>query len=105
MKVCVFRASAIGGHVAGRLARGGAEVSVVARGAHLAAMQAKGLRVITPEEEFHAEVTAAADPAVMGVQDAVIVTVKAPALPSVAAGIGPLLGPETAVVFVMNGIP
>lgn len=105
MRVCVFGAGAIGGHVAGRLARGGAQVSVVARGAHLAAMQANGLRVITPEEEFHAAVTASADPAALGVQDAVIVTVKAPALPSVAAGIGPLLGPETAVVFVMNGIP
>ncbi len=100
----MFGAGAIGGHVAGRLARGGARVSVVARGAHLAAMQARGLRVITPDEEFHSTVDATDDPATLGPQDVVFVSVKAPALPSVAAGIGPLLGPDTPVVFLMNGI-
>ncbi len=105
MKICVFGAGAVGGHVAARLAKGGAEVSVVARGAHLAAMQANGLEVRTPGEHFHATVTASADPAALGVQDCVIVTLKAPALPAMAATIAPLLGPETAVVFAMNGIP
>ncbi len=105
MKVCVFGAGAIGGHVAGRLAKGGAEVSVVARGAHLAAIRANGLRVLAPDGEIVARVAATDDPSTLGPQDAVFVAVKAPALPSVAAGIGPLLGVDTPVAFVMNGIP
>ena len=105
MKVCVYGAGAIGGHVAARLAKGGAEVAVVARGPNLEAMRARGLRVRTPDEDMTAPVRASADPAELGKQDAVIVTVKAPALPSVAAGIAPLLGPDTPVVFAMNGIP
>ena len=105
MKVCVFGAGAIGGHLAGRLFKGGAEVSVVARGAHLAAMQRDGLRVHAADGEINAAVRASADAAELGPQDAVIVAVKAPALASVAAGIGPLLGPDTSVVFAMNGLP
>ncbi|NGM19298.1 2-dehydropantoate 2-reductase [Roseomonas stagni] len=105
MRICVFGAGAIGGHLAARLARGGAEVSVVARGAHLAAMQANGLTVHAHDGTHVVPVRASADPADLGPQDAVVVTVKAPALPAVAAGIGPLLGPETPVAFVMNGIP
>ncbi|GAC1341580.1 MAG: 2-dehydropantoate 2-reductase [Acetobacteraceae bacterium] len=105
MKVCVYGAGAIGGHLAARLAKGGADVSVVARGAHLAAIQANGIRIHAPDGEIHAKVHASADPAELGPQDAVIVTVKAPALPAVAAGIAPLLRPDTPVVFAMNGIP
>jgi 2-dehydropantoate 2-reductase len=105
MKVCVFGAGAIGGHLAVRLARGGADVSVVARGAQLAAIQRNGLKVVTSDGEFDASVRASADPAELGPQDAVLVTVKAPALPEVAATIAPLLGPDTPVAFVMNGIP
>lgn len=105
MRVCVYGAGAIGGHFAARAAAGGAEVSVVARGAHLAAMQADGLRVQDADGEIVAPVRADADPAVLGRQDVVIVSVKAPALPAVAAGITPLLGPDTSVVFAMNGIP
>lgn len=105
MKVCVFGAGAIGGHLAMRLAKGGAEVSVVARGAQLAAIRARGLTVRAYDGEHHARIAAADDPAELGPQDAVVVTTKAPALPQVARAIGPLLGPETAVVFAMNGIP
>jgi 2-dehydropantoate 2-reductase len=105
MKVCVYGAGAVGGHIAGRLARGGAKVSVIARGPHLAAMAARGLQIRSEEGDFLAEVTASADPAALGVQDAVVVAVKAPSLPDIAAGIGPLLGPGTPVVFAMNGIP
>jgi len=105
MKICVFGAGAIGGHVAGRLAKGGADVSLVLRGANLAAVHEKGLEVRAADGVHHSHPRASADPAELGVQDAVIVTVKAPALPSVAASIAPLLGPETAVAFVMNGIP
>jgi 2-dehydropantoate 2-reductase len=105
MRICVYGAGAIGGHLAVRLARGGADVSVIARGAHLAAIQANGLSVHAVDGTHHVHVHASDDPASLGAQDAVFVTVKAPALPQVAAGIGPLLKPETPVAFVMNGIP
>ena len=105
MRVCVYGAGAIGGYLAGRMARAGATVSVVARGPHLAAMVERGLSIRAPDGEFHAPVTASDDPATLGPQDAVIVAVKAPALPSIAAGIAPLLKPDTPVVFAMNGIP
>jgi 2-dehydropantoate 2-reductase len=105
MRICVYGAGAIGGHLAVRYARGGAEVSVLARGPHLAAIQHNGLTVHTGAGELRSRVRASDDPAALGPQDAVVVTVKAPALPAVAAGIGPLLGPDTPVAFVMNGIP
>jgi 2-dehydropantoate 2-reductase len=105
MKICIYGAGAIGGHLAARLHRAGADVSVIARGAHLAAIQANGLTVHAIDGEHRAAVAASADPADIGKQDAVFVTVKAPALPAVAASIGPLLGPDTPVAFVMNGIP
>jgi 2-dehydropantoate 2-reductase len=105
MRVCVFGAGAIGGHLAVRLARGGAEVSVLARGPHLAAIQRDGLTVHTSDGQLHTRVRASDDPKALGPQDAVLVTVKAPALPAVAAGIAPLLKPDTPVVFAMNGIP
>ena len=105
MKLCVFGAGAIGGHLAVRLARGGAAVSVVARGAQLAAIQARGLTVRAHDGELQARLPASDDPAVLGPQDAVLVTTKVTALPEVAARIAPLLGPDTAVVFINNGIP
>lgn len=105
MKICVFGAGAVGGHIAARLHRGGAVTSVIARGAHLLAIQRDGLIVRAVDGEIHAPVTAHDDPRALGIQDAVIVTVKAPALPAMAGLIAPLLGPDTAVVFAMNGIP
>jgi 2-dehydropantoate 2-reductase len=105
MRICVYGAGAIGGHLAVRLARGGADVSVLARGAHLAAIQRNGLTVHTTEGQLNARVLASDDPKSLGPQDAVLVTVKAPALPAIAAGIGPLLKPDTSVAFLMNGIP
>lgn len=105
MKICVFGAGAIGGHLAARLFKGGAEVSVVARGAHLAAIQARGLTVRARDGETVARIAASDDPAALGPQDAVIVTTKAPSLGTVARSIGPLLAADTPVAFVMNGIP
>ena len=106
MRICVYGAGAIGGHLAARLHLGGADVSVVARGPHLAAIQANGLTVHAADGIHQVKVRASDDPAELGPQDAVFVTVKAPALPLVAAGIGPLLAADdTPVVFVMNGIP
>lgn len=105
MRVCVFGAGAVGGHLAVRLARGGADVSVVARGAQLAAIQARGVRVQTPVGQLQSPVRASEHPAELGEQDAVIVTLKAPALPLFAERVAPLLGRDTSVVFAMNGIP
>lgn len=105
MKITVYGAGAIGGHLAMRLHRTGAEVSVIARGAHLDAIRANGLTVHAVDGTHRARLAATDDPASLGPQDVVFVTVKAPALPQVAAGIGSLLGPNTPVAFVMNGIP
>lgn len=105
MKICVYGAGAIGGYLAGRLAESGAELSVVARGAHLAAIRAEGLTVRTAEGELRSRPAASDHPADLGPQDAVVVCTKVPALASVAEGIGPLLKPGTAVAFVSNGIP
>ncbi len=105
MKICIFGAGAVGGHIAVRSSLGGADTSIIARGETLKAIGDHGIVVQTPEQELRATFSASDDPAALGVQDAVIVTVKAPALGDVAKTIGPLLGPETVVLFAMNGIP
>jgi 2-dehydropantoate 2-reductase len=105
MKLCVFGCGAVGGHIALRAHLGGAETSAVARGETLAAIRARGLTVQTPDGDLHARIAASDDPAALGPQDAVIVTVKAPALASVAKALVPLLHDRTMVVFAMNGIP
>jgi 2-dehydropantoate 2-reductase len=105
MKICVFGAGAVGGNLAALLAVGGAEVSVVARGPHLAAMRDRGILLRWKGETIRVPVRASADPATLGQQDAVIVTLKAPSLAGAAPGIATLLGPETPVVFAVNGIP
>ena len=97
---------AIGGYLAGRLAKGGAELSVVARGAQLAAIRQQGLTCATAGgRACRYGRRPAADPAELGPQDAVVVCTKVPALGGVARAIGPLLGADTPVVFVTNGIP
>ncbi len=105
MRICVFGAGAIGGFIAGYLARSGADVSVVARGAHLAAIRANGLTVEATDETFTVPVRASDDPAELGVQDGVLVAVKAPALPTVARQMAPLLAEDTPVAFLTNGVP
>ena len=105
MKVCIFGAGAIGGHLAARLAKAGADVSVVARGAHLQAIRERGLLLRAVDGDVLCHPRASADPSELGPQDAVLVCTKTPALPEVAAAIGPLLREDTAVAFVMNGVP
>jgi 2-dehydropantoate 2-reductase len=105
MKICVFGAGSIGGVIGGVLANAGHDVSLIARGAHLEAFRKNGCRVETGGQEFTVHPAASDTPADFGPQDIVVVAVKAPAMPAVAAGIAPLLGPETAVVPAMNGIP
>ncbi len=105
MKVCIYGAGAIGGWIGVKLARAGADVSVVARGATLAALQQDGLRLREGEETVAAPVRVSATPADLGVQDLVVVAVKAPAMADVAAAITPLIGPHTMVLTAMNGVP
>ncbi|MGB0569474.1 MAG: 2-dehydropantoate 2-reductase [Paracoccaceae bacterium] len=106
MKVCIFGAGAIGGYMGVKLAKAGADVSLVARGPHLAAMQEKGLTLIEEEgETTTAPVTASDDPAALGVQDYVIVTLKAHSVPPVVSKMAPLIGPNTTIVSGVNGVP
>ncbi|GAA5232537.1 2-dehydropantoate 2-reductase [Verticiella sediminum] len=107
MKVCIYGAGAIGGLIGGWLAASGAaEVSAVARGATLAALQRDGWRVRGGDgEERRAPVRASADPAELGVQDVVVIAVKGPALAEVSPRLAPLLGPDTIVLPAMNGVP
>ena len=105
MKICVYGAGAGGGHLAVKLAAAGNDVSVVARGAHLAAIQKQGLRLISGARVLEAKVKATDDPGGLGPQDLVVVAVKATALGDVASNIGCLLTPATPVVFPQNGIP
>ena len=106
MKLCVFGAGAIGGLMAAKLAaKGDAEVTVIARGPHLAAMQSKGLTLRSEGQEITVPVRAVASAEEAGPQDYVVVTLKAHSLPSAAQQMQPLLGPETAIVSAVNGIP
>lgn len=105
MKICIYGAGAVGGHVAARLAQGGAEVSLVARGAQLAALREHGLEVQTATGVLRSHPVATDRPGTLGRQDFVIVAMKAQSLPHLTDGIAPLLGPETPVVFMTNGIP
>ncbi len=109
-KICVYGAGAIGGWIGARLAAQGAQVSCVARGATLAALREGGLRLIEADANGQSverafAVQASAEPAELGMQDLVIVAVKAPAMAEVARHIGPLLGPHTVVLTAMNGVP
>jgi len=105
MKICVFGAGAVGGHVAARLAAAGNDVCVIARGAHLKSIQEKGLKLLHGDETIAGRVRASERPADLGKQDFVIVTLKANLLAAFAENVGPLLGRDTAVVFAQNGIP
>ena len=105
MKICIYGAGAIGGWIGARLAALGEPVSVVARGATLAALQTHGLRLQQAEGLLQVPVQAADNAAALGVQDLVVVAVKAPALAEVARDIAPLLGPHTMVLTAMNGVP
>ena len=105
MQIAFFGLGAVGGHFAARLARAGNEVSAVARGPTLEAVRRDGLRLLTADEELHAAITVSDDGAVLGPQEVVISTVKATDPVRLAAGLAPLIGPHTQVVFAQNGIP
>lgn len=105
MKICIFGAGAIGGYMGAKLAQAGAEVSLVARGPHLAAMRANGLTLIEEGERSTVAVQVSDDPGELGKQDYVIVTLKAHSVPPVVPAMAPLIGPETTIVSGVNGVP
>jgi len=105
MKVCIYGAGAIGGWLGSGLARAGCSVSVVARGSTLDALQLHGLRLRKGTTVTSQAVASSALPAELGVQDLVVLAVKAPSLTEVARQIAPLLGPATIVLTAMNGVP
>ena len=105
MRICVFGAGAIGGYMGVKLAEAGADVSLVARGPHLAAMKSNGLRLIEETSETTVSPIASDDPEELGVQDYIIVTLKAHSVPGVVLKMAPLIGPNTTIVSGVNGVP
>ena len=105
MRICIFGAGAIGGYMGAKLAQAGAEVGLVARGPHLAAMKANGLTLIEDGAESTVAVTASDDPAELGPQDYVVVTLKAHSVPPVMDRMQPLIGEGTTIVSGVNGVP
>ncbi|NCW55693.1 MAG: 2-dehydropantoate 2-reductase, partial [Rhodobacteraceae bacterium] len=94
-----------GGYMGVKLAQAGADVSLVARGPHLAAMQQNGLRLIEEGQEHKVSVSASDTPADLGEQDYIIVTLKAHSVPPVVEKMRPLIGKNTTIVSGVNGVP
>lgn len=105
MKICVVGAGSIGGLIAAYLARAGFDTSVVARGAHLRAIQAQGLTLVAPDERFNVKLNATDDPAALGVQEIVFIGLKAHQIPEMLPRLSPLVGAHTVVVPAINGLP
>lgn len=105
MKVCIVGAGAIGSWIGARLAASGNEVCLVARGAHLAALLAGGLTLVSKEGRQTMALRASDRPEELGVQHAVFLTLKAHSIGPMLPALAPLLGPETVVVPAINGIP
>ncbi|MBP2314704.1 2-dehydropantoate 2-reductase [Azospirillum soli] len=105
MKICIFGSGAIGAFMGVRLHQAGAEVSLVARGAHLAAMRERGVRLLAQDEDTVVRPRCTDNAAELGPQDYVIIALKAHSVPAAVPSIQPLLGPDTAVVTAVNGIP
>ena len=105
MKFAIVGAGAIGAFVGAMLAKAGEDVTLIARGAHLRAMQEHGVRVRGALGSFDARVSATDDPATVGAVDVVLLTLKAHSLTTMAPRLAPLIGAETSVVSAQNGIP
>jgi 2-dehydropantoate 2-reductase len=105
MNICIVGAGAIGGWIAARLGLSGSDVSVLSRGETRAAIDAQGL-LLTDNGDTRCIAVATSDqPSDFGVQDLVVLAVKAPALPQIAPSLEALIGPETQVVPMLNGVP
>ena len=105
MKICIYGAGAIGGYLGVLLKDAGSDVSLIARGAHLKAIQANGLKLLIDGGEKVAKFPATSDPKELGPQDYVIVALKAHQAWEVAEQMLPLFHDETAVVTAQNGLP
>jgi 2-dehydropantoate 2-reductase len=105
VKIAVVGAGAIGAYVGAALCRGGADVHLIARGEHLAAMRRDGVTVLSPRGDFHARPHATDDPAEIGPADIVFLGLKAYSYAGAGPLIRPLLGPGTGIVAAQNGIP
>jgi 2-dehydropantoate 2-reductase len=105
VRLAVLGAGAIGGYVGACLARAGLDVTLIARGAHLAAMRSRGIRVLSPDGDFAASPRVTDDIAAVSGADVVFLGLKAYGLPPVAAGLHRALRPGTAVIAAQNGIP
>jgi 2-dehydropantoate 2-reductase len=105
VRIAIAGAGAIGGYLGARLAKNGADVVLFARGAHLQAMQDRGLCVVSPDGDFEVRPQVTGDLSAIGQVDVVFLGVKAHSLTALAPQLGPLLGPDTAVVSTQNGIP
>jgi 2-dehydropantoate 2-reductase len=105
MKACIVGAGAIGGFLGAHLARVGHEVSFIARGAHLAAMRAAGLKLRSKQESFTLRVNASDSLSSFGPQDAVFIALKAYSIAALLPQLAPLLGPQTLVIPAINGVP
>jgi 2-dehydropantoate 2-reductase len=105
MRVAVMGTGAIGGYLGARLAAAGTEVAFIARGAHLAAIRAAGLRVSSPLGDLHITPAAAtADPADVGPVDVVLLGIKLYDVEAAARAIAPMVGDHTAIVCLQNGV-
>ncbi len=105
VKICIYGAGAVGGFLGAQLAHTGNEVSAVARGKTLQALRNHGLRLKGESIFLQEKVKATDNPAELGVQDLVVIAVKATSLGDVARQISPLIGSETVVMTAMNGVP
>ena len=105
MRICIYGAGAIGGYLGAGLSLAGADVTLIARGPHLQAIKENGLKIIAGGEESITHPACTDEPAEAGLQDYVIITLKAPSVTGVLSAMQPLLGKETCVVTTTNGIP
>jgi 2-dehydropantoate 2-reductase len=105
VRIGVFGAGAIGGLLGVKLAQAGADVTFIARGPHLAAMQANGVTLVSGGERVTVRPRCLADAGEAGVQDFVIVTLKAHSLPAAAPQVARMMGPDSALVTAINGVP
>lgn len=105
LRVLVVGSGGVGGYFGGMLAHGNCEVSFVARGAHLQAMRKSGLRIERAEGEIHLpRVAVSDDPAAFGVADVVLLCVKLWDIEAAARALAPVIGPETMVLALQNGV-
>ncbi len=105
MRVAVYGAGAVGGYFGGRLAQAGVDVTFIARGEHLTAIRSKGLKVESLQGDFSIQsAQATSDPADVGIVDLVIIGVKAWQVPEAAVAIGPMIGPDTTLLPLQNGV-